>query len=405
MLGESGPAEPVHGPAEFSPAPGILAAVRLYEETSGQLVEVHIRPRMTMYVCGITPYDSAHIGHAFTYVHFDVLARYLRHLGVDVAHAQNVTDVDDDILRVARERGQNFLELAERETAAFVQDMRAIGVQDPTFTPRATEFVPQMIEEVRALIEAGHGYERNGTVYFSVATDPRYGRLSRLSGEVMIELAAERGGHPEDPAKDDPLDFVLWQRSAPGEPAWDSPWGPGRPGWHIECSTMARRLLGQPLDVHGGGTDLIFPHHESELAQAEGVPGGQPFVRHWVHTGAVYMSGEKMSKSLGNLVFVRDLLARHPPVAIRRFLLRRHYASDWEFSEEELEGEARPATSSTDGPGIPDPLAARQELFEALDQDLDTPRALAVLDRLSASSEPAARAVVTEGQAVLGLDL
>jgi L-cysteine:1D-myo-inositol 2-amino-2-deoxy-alpha-D-glucopyranoside ligase len=361
---------------------------------------------MTMYVCGITPYDSAHIGHAFTYVQFDVLARYLRHLEADVAHAQNVTDVDDDILRVARERGEPFLELAERETASFVRDMRAIGVQDPTYSPRATEFIPQMIEEVQALIEAGHGYGRNGTVYFPVASDPGYGRLSRLSREEMIELAAERGGHPEDPAKDDPLDFVLWQRSAPGEPEWESPWGPGRPGWHIECSSMARRLLGQPIDVHGGGTDLIFPHHESELAQAESVPGERPFVRHWMHTGTVYMSGEKMSKSLGNLVFVRDLLDRHPPQAIRRFLLRHHYASDWVFRETELEQEARPAglRPSTEADGF-DPVVARKEFFEALDENLDTPRALAVLDGAAGSDDPASVTLLAEGKAILGLDL
>jgi L-cysteine:1D-myo-inositol 2-amino-2-deoxy-alpha-D-glucopyranoside ligase len=280
--------------------------VRLYDETSRQLREVEIRPRMTIYVCGITPYDSAHIGHAFTYVHFDVLARYLRSLGVEVVHAQNVTDVDDDILRVAEERGEDFMELGRRETAAFEREMRAIGVQPPTHTPRATGFVPDMIDEVRALVEAGCGYERDGTVYFRVAADPGYGRLSGLTREEMLPLAAERGGHPEDPNKDDPLDFVLWQRSAPGEPWWDSPWGRGRPGWHIECSTMARRLLGQPVDVHGGGTDLIFPHHESELAQAEGVPGRpRPFVRQWMHTGTVHMDDEKMSKSLGNLVFVR----------------------------------------------------------------------------------------------------
>jgi L-cysteine:1D-myo-inositol 2-amino-2-deoxy-alpha-D-glucopyranoside ligase len=387
--------------------PRILAAVRLYEETSGRLREVEIRPRMTMYVCGITPYDSAHLGHAFTYVHFDVLGRYLRSLGAEVVHAQNVTDVDDDILRVARERGEDFMELGLRETAAFEREMQAIGVLPPTHNPRATEFVLEMIEEVKALLEAGCGYERNGTVYFRVAADPGYGRLSRLSRDEMLALAAERGGHPEDPNKDDPLDFVLWQRSAPGEPWWGSPWGRGRPGWHIECSTMARRLLGQPVDVHGGGTDLIFPHHESEQAQAEAVPGPRPFVHHWVHTGTVYMDEEKMSKSLGNLVFVRDLLKRYPPRAIRRFLLRHHYRGDWTFRDQDLEIETvgEGAAEPESGPAGFDPVTDRGRFFQALDDDLDTPRALAVLDRAARSTDPEAGSLLAEGRAILGLDL
>src|SRR5437588_563149 len=239
---------------------------------------------MTVYVCGITPYDVSHLGHAFTFAHFDVLVRYLRYLGAEVVHAQNVTDVDDDILRVARERGIDWQELARTETAKFEACMRTIGIAPPTHEPRATEFVAEIIEEVAALEATGVTYERAGTVYFRVAADPEFGKLSRLSREEMLKLAAERGGRPDDPNKDDPLDFVLWQRSEPGEPAWVSPWGPGRPGWHIECSTMARRLLGQPVDIHGGGTDLVFPHHECEIAQAETI-SEQPFVRHWMHTG------------------------------------------------------------------------------------------------------------------------
>jgi L-cysteine:1D-myo-inositol 2-amino-2-deoxy-alpha-D-glucopyranoside ligase len=370
--------------------------MRLYDEQTDRIEEIEIRPRMTIYVCGITPYDSAHLGHAFTYTHFDVLVRYLRHLGVEVVHAQNVTDVDDDILRVAQERGVDFLELAERETKSFEDQMGAIGISPPTFSPRATEFVPAMVDEVRALIASGHAYERAGTVYFRVASDPGYGRLSRLSREEMLTLAAERGGHPEDPNKDDPLDFVLWQAWRPGEPWWDSPWGKGRPGWHIECSTMARRLLGQPLDIHGGGSDLIFPHHESELAQAEGVSGERPFVRHWMHTGTVYMAQAKMSKSLGNLAFVGDLLERHEPVAIRRNLLSRHYREDWEFDETELD---RPDRLQAEGP------SDRASFFEALDRDLDTPSALAILGRAAASGDPADKAWVDEGRSVLGLDL
>ena len=354
-----------------------------------------------MYVCGITPYDSAHLGHAFTYVHFDVLVRYLRHLGAEVVHAQNITDVDDDILRVARERGVDYRELAERETERFVVTMDALGVARPTFSPRASEFVPEMIEEVSGLLGAGHAYEREGTVYFPVRSDPEYGKLSRLSRDEMLGLAAERGGHPEDPRKDDPLDFVLWQRSHPGEPWWDSPWGRGRPGWHIECSTMARRLLGQPIDVHGGGSDLIFPHHESEIAQAECLPGSRPFVRHWAHTGAVHLDDAKMSKSLGNMVFVHDLAGRYDPMAVRRYLLRQHYRTDWTFVEQDLAPEAR-GERRAEGTSAGRPL--REAFFAALDADLDTPAALAVLDRAEASDEPADRALVEEGRTVLGLE-
>jgi L-cysteine:1D-myo-inositol 2-amino-2-deoxy-alpha-D-glucopyranoside ligase len=223
----------------------------------------------------------------------------------------------------------------------------------------------------------------------------------------MLELAAERGGHPEDPNKDDPLDFVLWQAWQEGEPWWDSPWGRGRPGWHIECSTMAGRLLGRPVDVHGGGSDLIFPHHESELAQAEGVPGERPFVRHWVHTGTVHMAGEKMSKSLGNLAFVDDLLARHEPSRLRTFLLRRHYREDWSFREGDLELETRGGATAEAGNGRArfDPEGDRVAFFRALEEDLDTPEALRILDRAERSSDPGAQVLAQEGKALLGLNL
>jgi L-cysteine:1D-myo-inositol 2-amino-2-deoxy-alpha-D-glucopyranoside ligase len=369
--------------------------VRLFDRTTGTLTEVELRPRMGVYVCGITPYDAAHLGHAFTYTHFDVLIRYLRHLGSEVTHVQNVTDVDDDILRVARERGVDWRELGERETALFERQMRAIGDAPPTVTPRATEFVPQMIEEVSALLDAGCAYVRSGTVYFRVAADPEYGSLSGVSREEMLPLAAERGGHPEDPNKDDPLDFVLWQPSQPAEPTWESPWGPGRPGWHIECSTMSTRLLGLPLDIHGGGSDLIYPHHESERAQAESAHGSDPpFVRRWMHTGAVHQAAEKMSKSLGNMTFVRDLLERYEPRVIRRFLLSKHYREDWEFDEEDLRRFARQG-----GSNVLDRGHDRESFFDALDDDLDTPLALRILDRAADAGDD----WVQEGASVLGL--
>ncbi|MFN2544147.1 MAG: cysteine--tRNA ligase [Actinomycetota bacterium] len=362
--------------------------MRLFDGSTGHPREIEIREKMRVYICGITPYDVSHLGHAFTYVHFDVLVRYLRHLGADVDHVQNITDVDDDILRVSRERGVDWQELGRSEAKKFDSCMQTIGIAPPTHSPRATEFVPAIIEEVQALRSAGVTYERSGIVYFRVQADPDFGKVSRLPREDMLKLAAERGGRPDDPAKDDPLDFVLWQRSGPGEPAWDSPWGPGRPGWHIECSTMARRLLGQPIDVHGGGSDLLFPHHECESAQAETV-SAEPFVLHWMHTGQVHLDGEKMSKSLGNLVTVEELLQRHEAEGVRRFLLERHYRQDWEFREEDL---VRVQTR-----GIID--HAREVFFVALDNDLDVPAALTALE---ASDDPA---FVEEGRAILGLDV
>jgi L-cysteine:1D-myo-inositol 2-amino-2-deoxy-alpha-D-glucopyranoside ligase len=374
--------------------------MRLFDETSGELRELDLRPRMSVYVCGITPYDSAHVGHAFTYAQFDVLVRYLRFQGIPVDHVQNVTDVDDDILRTARLRGLDYLELADREVARFERDMRAIGIVPPTHVPRATRYVARIVAEVGVLASKGFAYERDGTVYFRVGADPGYGRLSGLGRQEMIRLAGERGGFPDDPNKDDPLDFVLWQRSAQDEPAWESPWGPGRPGWHIECSTMARDLVGD-VDVHGGGTDLIFPHHESELGQALAGHPEEPFVRHWMHVAMVAQDGEKMSKSLGNLTFVGELAERHPPAAIRRTLLRHHYRREWEFDEAEVaaDADATAAARATRGP------ADRAAFLAALDEDLQTPRALAILERAEVSADPTDRVWVGEGREILGLDL
>ena len=366
----------------------MVPPVRLFDRRTGGLREVEIRPRMSVYVCGITPYDSAHLGHAFTYVHFDVLVRYLRWLGAEVVHVQNVTDVDDDILRTARERGVDYQELARSEVEKFEEDMAAIGVRPPTHSPRATEFVPQIIEDVSALLDAGVAYERRGWVYFRRSSFERYGGLSGFSTEEMVALARERGGHPEDPNKEDPLDFVLWQPSAEGEPWWESPWGRGRPGWHIECSVMASRLCGLPVDVHGGGSDLVFPHHESEIAQAESL-APPPFVWHWMHTGEVFQDGEKMSKSLGNLTFVRGLLKEHSGQEIRRFLLAHHYRQEWAFT-----GSLYPE------PWTKRPSSNREAFLQALDDDLDVPGALITLTE----AEHVGEEWIAEGRAILGLD-
>src|SRR5215204_7253502 len=291
--------------------------------------------RVSLYVCGITPYDAAHIGHAFTYVAFDTLARFLRGRGHEVAYCQNVTDVDDDVLRRAARDGQDYLELGRRETASYLEDMDALNVARPSFFPKATEEIPSMVELAGQLVSGGNAYVVDGTVFFDVTSYPGFGELSGLSPGDQRDLLAERGGDPGDPRKRHPLDFVVWQASAPGEPWWDSPWGRGRPGWHLECSAMSRRYLGVTIDLHGGGADLLYPHHESERAQSESA-NSAPFARRWLHTGMVRYQGEKMSKSLGNLVFARDLFRDHEPAAVRLALLAHHWRSEWEWDPSEL---------------------------------------------------------------------
>src|SRR5262249_16784425 len=267
------------------------------------------------YVCGITPYDSTHLGHAATYLTYDLLVRRLEDLGRDVRMVRNVTDVDDSILPKARELGVPYLELAEAELTRFRADMAALGMRPPVAEPRGTEAIAGMITMVADLLDSGHAYLTHGTAYFDVGTFPRFGELSHYSREHMVKLARARGGNPDDPHRKDPLDFVLWQPSAADEPSWRAPFGVGRPGGHVECSVMAMENLGTTLDLHGGGTDLIFPHHECEVAQSETLTG-QPFARHWVHAAMVSYEGEKMSKSLGNLVFVGELLKVADPRAI-----------------------------------------------------------------------------------------
>ena len=346
-----------------------------------QPLEPTYRP-VRVYVCGITPYDTTHLGHAFTYVAFDVLVRALRAGGQPVRYVQNVTDVDDDIIRRARELSTTWDRLASTETALYEADMAALNVRPPDVFPRASQTIPKIIDLVRALEAQGHAYHRDGNVYFRVGSVTDYGRLSRLGREEMIKLSAQRGADPDDPRKQDPLDFVLWQASAPDEPRWESPWGEGRPGWHIECSAMALEHLGDQLDVHGGGADLIFPHHESEIAQSESVTGVRPFARIWVHVGMLSYQGEKMSKSLRNLVLVGDLLRRYDADSIRVLLLRHHYREPWDYTEDQLEdaaGWTQRLRQAALGPGDSrgdSPRAVRA----ALEDDLDTPRALRLLE-------------------------
>ncbi|OPX20677.1 MAG: cysteine--tRNA ligase [Desulfobacca sp. 4484_104] len=287
--------------------------------------------RVGIYACGVTVYDDCHIGHARSAVVFDVIVRYLRYRGLQVTWVRNFTDVDDKIINRARQENTTCQAIAEKYINAFQTDMAALGVARADIEPRATEHIKEIIDLIAALEAKGFAYQRGGDVYFPVARFPGYGKLSGRSLEDM-----QAGARVEvDVQKDNPLDFVLWKASKPGEPVWDSPWGPGRPGWHIECSAMCMRYLGTTIDIHGGGQDLIFPHHENEIAQSEAATG-QPFVRYWLHNGLVTINQEKMSKSLGNFFTVREVLARFHPEVVRFFLIHSHYRSPLDFSDAAL---------------------------------------------------------------------
>ncbi len=368
-------------------------ALRLYDTARDEVVEFRPGPVVTMYTCGITPYDSAHLGHAATYVSYDVLQRRLRDRGHDTRCVRNVTDVDDDMLRKARELGVHYLDLAAEEMARFDDDMAALGLIPSFSEPRATSAIPDILGFIGMLLETGHAYQSGGGVYFSVSSYPAYGEISHYGPAEMLALAAERGGNPDDPAKRDPLDFVLWQPSAADEPAWETLWGPGRPGWHIECSALAMRELGETVDLHGGGSDLIFPHHECEAAQSTSATG-EPFARHWMHVGMVRLGGTKMSKSLGNLVFVHDLLAEWDAAAIRLAIVAHHYRSSWDWHDALLpEAATRLARWRAHGNGD----GALVETRRALDADLDTPAAIDAIDRAAASGLGVSRAAALLG--------
>jgi L-cysteine:1D-myo-inositol 2-amino-2-deoxy-alpha-D-glucopyranoside ligase len=408
--------------------------LRLFDARRGELVPfVPIGPGpVGLYVCGVTPYDTGHLGHAFTYVSFDVLHRYLEYLGHPVVYVQNLTDVDDDMLRKARERDEDYLALGNRHVATFLDEMAALNWLPPDHFPRATQHIGPMLDMIGRLLERGHAYRSDGFVYFAIDSWPTYGELSKLPRAEMLPIANERGNRPELPGKRDPLDFVLWQPSLADEPAWESPWGPGRPGWHIECSAMSSAYLGTRFEIHGGGADLAFPHHESEIAQSEGSSGERPFVGWWMHSGMLRYADEKMSKSLGNLVLVRDLLRSFSGDAIRHFLLSHHYRREVEFRIADLEASAadaerlqracalaveiEPRTAATVDPASLPPAVAehRRRFLAAMDDDLQTPRALAELQALAslaietddAARRAAAGRIMHElGGRVLGLRL
>lgn len=343
-----------------------------------------IKPgEVSMYVCGITPYDTTHLGHAFTYLSFDVLNRYLTYKGNKVKYVQNVTDVDDDILRKAGEEGRNWKELGESWTDHFLKDMKELNWIAPDPYVKATDAIPGIIKMVSDLEERGFAYENEGNVYYSVEKFPAYGELSRYHFDEMIRLSGERGADPKDPHKKDPRDFILWQKAKPEEPTWESPWGAGRPGWHIECSEMSESHLGTQIDIHGGGDDLIYPHHESEIAQSESYTGVKPFVKFWLHTGSVDYMGHKMSKSLKNLVMVSDLLKEYSGDAIRLMLISNHWQGRWEYKSEDIEvARLRMDKLQKDSRGGKESEGGEldSDFVAAMDANLNVPKAIELLE-------------------------
>jgi len=337
-----------------------------------------------MYVCGITPYDECHIGHAMSYIIFDVVKRYLQFRGYKVKYVQNITDIDDKIIGRANQLGISARELAEKFTDRYFADMDALNIGRADIYPRATEEIPKIIEIIQGLIDKGYAYPAQGSVYFRVRNVADYGKLSHRSLESM--MATEGAVGSED--KENPMDFALWKVSKPGEPSWQSPWGQGRPGWHIECSAMSLKYLGETLDIHGGGQDLVFPHHENEIAQSESFTG-KPFVKYWLHNGLMQLGEDKMSKSLGNLITIKEALERCSADAIRIFVLGSHYRSPLTYSEEGLgaaEGgrerlvRVYSRVDPTGGKGEAlDAEPYRKQFIEAMDDDFNTAQAIATL--------------------------
>jgi L-cysteine:1D-myo-inositol 2-amino-2-deoxy-alpha-D-glucopyranoside ligase len=370
--------------------------MRLYDTARAAVVPFEADDLVTMYTCGITPYDATHLGHAATFIAYDVLQRRLIDMGHTVKCVRNVTDVDDPLFAKARQLGVHYLDLAAGEEARFERDMEALNALPVSSTPRASSAIPDIRGFIGMVLDQGYAYQAGGSVYFDVSKFPSFGSLSHYSTEEMLELARERGGNVDDPHKRHQLDFVLWHPSAHDEPSWDTMWGPGRPGWHIECSALALRELGTTIDLHGGGTDLIFPHHECERAQSEAATG-EPFVRHWMHVAMVFMDGAKMSKSLGNLVFVDALRKEWDPRAIRLAIIEHHYRREWEWDDGLMPRNAERLARWIDAG---DGKAALDDVRAALDDDLDTPGALAAIDEAAQAGHG-----VGVAAALLGVDL
>ena len=397
--------------------PGGSGTVRVHDTATGALVETRPGRTARLYVCGITPYDATHLGHAATYVAFDTLNRVWRDAGHEVDYVSNVTDVDDPLLERAARDGIDWAELAERETALYRDDMTALRVLPPAAYVGVVEAVPLIVELVERLRRAGVTYELDGDVYLSLAAVPGFGEVSRLDEDRMLALDAERGGDPGRPGKKHGSDSALWRAQRPGEPAWDSPFGRGRPGWHVECAAIALAHLGETVDVNGGGSDLVYPHHEHSVAVVEAATGVRPFAAAHVHAGMVGLEGEKMSKSRGNLVFVSALRRDGvDPAAVRLALLADHYRSDREWTPATLTtGEERLARwrEAVGRPGGPAAGPVLADVRSALAADLDTPAALAAVDRWAVAAleggergdEGALRLVTDLVDALLGVRL
>ncbi len=358
--------------------------MKVYNTLSGQKEEFLPQgDEVKMYVCGVTPYADCHLGHAMSYIVFDVITRYLRFRGYKVKYVQNITDIDDKIIDRANKLGIPASELAGKFTDSYFDDMDALNIGRADIYPRATEEIPKIIEVIQGLIDKRYAYPAQGSVYFRVNSVSDYGKLSHRSLESMMSACSVEMGRE----KEDPMDFALWKAAKPGEPSWQSPWGNGRPGWHIECSAMSLKYLGDTLDIHGGGQDLIFPHHENEIAQSESFTGVKPFVKYWLHNGLVQLGEDKMSKSTGKLITIKEALEKYSPDAIRFFVLSSHYRSPLTYSEEALEAAERGsdrlrqvAQSEGEegevGKGV-DAEPYRKRFIEAMDDDFNTPQALA----------------------------
>jgi cysteinyl-tRNA synthetase len=404
--------------------------MRIFNTMTQQIEDFSVPDRhVKLYVCGVTPYDTAHLGHAFVFATFDTLVRVLRYEGYRVTYTQNITDIDDPLFEKAAQLGNiTWDELARQETDRFVREMTAINVAIPDHFVRASDELPTMFDLIVKLLNNGIAYINDGWIYFNVTQDTAYATLANAAGlkgyDNLLATANQNGNDGSDPRKRDPLDFLLWRAAQPGEPSWDSPWGPGRPGWHIECSAMATHYLGPQIDIHGGGTDLIFPHHSSEIAQSEAATGVKPFVRYWMHVGMVALNGIKMSKSLGNLVIVHELLDRYTPDAIRIALASHHYRKAWEFFEQDMQHAqelavlfrqvAEGESANGEPPSSSQTNRAIRLFHDALANDLDTPQALSAIEWLANSIRdgilpveelPLARYQLRDMAGLLGLTL
>lgn len=385
--------------------------MKIYNTMSGQKEEfIPMGDTVKMYVCGVTPYDNSHFGHAMSYVFFDTIRRYLIYRGYKVKYVQNVTDIDDKIINRANQRGITTSELASKYSQSFFEDMAALNILKADVNPRATEEVPKIIEVISGLIEKGFAYKTpDGSVYFRVTGDPDYGKLSHRTLDMMQAGARIEVGEQ----KEHPMDFAVWKASKPGEPSWDSPWGKGRPGWHIECTAMSMKYLGEQIDIHGGGQDLVFPHHENEIAQSESFTGKKPFVKYWMHNGFLQIGEEKMSKSLGNMLTIKEALTKHSADALRVFILSGQYRSPLSLSDEGMDAAEKGTERLSRAVNREDSAVRaansfdiepyRKQFAESMDDDFNTAQGLSILFDLARALNQAADSGgnITEGQALL----